>query len=108
MSGSSGSKVRYEDQFVKSLKKVKAANTAGPIYRDYSCTMSAKKCTALIHALAKTKGEITSCFSTYREGLVVSRCTMFYRLNFFTQSHLNEFHALGFETTEPPKISVNF
>ena len=87
-------------------KDVKENKYDGPIYRDYSCTMSAKKCTALIHGLAISGAEITSNFSTYRKGLVFGRCTMFFRLKFFRQSNLDAFHALGFETTKPPKLNV--
>jgi hypothetical protein len=76
-------------------------------YREYSCTMSSPKCTALIQGLALSGGSITSMHSTYREGLKVNYCTMFFILKFFRQENLDKFHSLGFETTKPEKIHLN-
>ena len=76
-------------------------------YREYSCTMSSPKCTALIQGLALSGGSITSMHSTYSHGLKVNRCTMFFMLRFFGQKRLDAFHSLGFETTKPGKLHLN-
>lgn len=78
-----------------------------PIYRDYSCTLSQKNCTALLQALALCKATITCNFSlgAYHPNNL-NRCTMFFRLKFSFQEDLDKFHEMGFTTTDLPKISV--
>lgn len=78
------------------------------IYRDYHCTLSQKNCTALLQALALSKGAITSNF-TLSNGFPassVNRWEMFFRLQFAGQENLDKFHEMGFETTEPERVRV--
>lgn len=78
------------------------------IYRDYHCTLSQKNCSQLLQALALSGGS-TTCQFTLNNGLpekTVGRWEMFFRLKFLNQKSLDKFHSLGFETTEPEKVSL--
>lgn len=79
------------------------------LYREYSCSLSQKSCTALLQALAISEGVITSNF-TLKNAFPeksVGRWTMFFRLRFRNQESLDKFHTLGFVTTEPEKVVGN-
>ena len=76
------------------------------IYRDYGCTLSQKNCTALLQALALSKGTITSNFSL-NNGFPkssVNRWEMFFRLQFLSEENVECFHSQGLITTEPAKV----
>jgi len=78
------------------------------IYRDYHSNLSQKACTNLLQGLAISRGCITSMF-TLNNGFPersVGRWECFYRIRFLRQEYLDKFHSLGFETTEPAKISL--
>ena len=79
-----------------------------PIYRDYCCSLSQKNCALLLQSLAITGGSITSNF-TLHGGFPekkIGRWEMHFRLRFRNQESLDNFHALGLQTTEPERIAM--
>lgn len=76
------------------------------IYRDFSIQLSKSQCTFL-RDLAISGGSITSSFvmnNAFPEKSV-GNWSMFFKLKFQNQEHLDKFHSLGHETFKPPKIS---
>lgn len=78
-----------------------------PIYRDYHCSLSNANCSNLLRAIAISGGSIVGTFTTSNAfpKASVGRWTMFFKLKFRTETEMQSFHALGFETKEPPLIT---
>ncbi len=79
-----------------------------PIYRDFSFTMSKQKCADVFHSVAISGGAITGSFviSNAFPEQSVNRWTMLLKLKFLNQEQLDKFHARGFTTEVPPRISL--
>jgi hypothetical protein len=77
------------------------------IYRDFSLQLSKAKCSEFLQAIAISGGSICGSYVISNAFPPESvRCwTMFLKLKFRTESDLAKFHAMGFSTDEPPKIS---
>jgi hypothetical protein len=78
------------------------------IFRDFTLSrMSDKASGEFLRALAQSGGCITCCFTNASQSPSYRTVSMYFRLRFIRQEHLDRFHSLGYETTEPPKISLN-
>ena len=79
-----------------------------PIYRDYYCSLSQKNCALLLQSLAITGGSITSNFTLHRSfpEEKIGRWEMHFRLEFGNQESLDNFHALGLQTTKAERVWI--
>lgn len=78
------------------------------VYRDFTLSrMSDKASGEFLRALAHSQGCITCCFTNAASLPSYRTVSMHFRLRFYRQEHLDRFHSLGYETTEPPKINLN-
>jgi len=83
-------------------------NNFDPVYRDYSCSLSAKNCAKLLQAVGVSGANITSSF-TLSNGFPESKVQyfeMFFRLKFLNQDRLDTFHSFGLETSEPEIVEA--
>jgi len=83
-------------------------NNFDPVYRDYSCSLSAKNCAKLLQAVGVSKASITSSFtlSNAFPANKIQYFSMFFRLKFINQDQLDIFHSFGLETSEPERVGV--
>lgn len=76
------------------------------VFRDFTLSQLTDKGSGkFLRALAASQASITCCFTNASSLPDYRYVSMFFRLRFPNQSYLDKFHSLGFETTDPPKIS---
>lgn len=78
------------------------------VYRNYSLsTLTKDACANFLQDLAIAKGTITCSFTVGSPtNTKQARYTsMHFKLQFYKQEHVDKFHELGHNTTEPEKIS---
>lgn len=78
-----------------------------PIYKDFSLRPTKDSSAKFLQAVSISRACITCSFSLHNgfPDSSANRHEIFFRLKFSNQAKLDKFHSLGFETTEPDRVT---